>query len=156
MTIETEYMSFKNHWTISRRYDLKAHQQRSQRICCFSQAALLRFEVLWDLPLALRVVSPSLTDDSRFVVSALRLVAGAPSYSEGRQECPSRVWYSADIDAVKFTFHLLTDTPGGFQWGKYILLTLYSFPTHHQHLLSSGWLIWFRNTPVGTGPDFSR
>jgi len=45
-----------------------------------------------------------------------------PSYSEGRPECPPRVWYSPDIDASKFTLHILSDTPGVFQRLKYILL----------------------------------
>jgi len=48
-----------------------------------------------------------------------------PSYSEGRQECPPRVWYSPEIDASKITLHILSDTPGVFQWLKYILLMLY-------------------------------
>jgi len=61
---------------------------------------------------------------SRLIVGAPRLVAGAPSYSEGRQECPPRVWYSPEIDASKFTLHILSDTPGGLQWLKYILLML--------------------------------
>jgi len=50
----------------------------------------------------------------RHVIGAPRLVAGAPSYSEGWQECPPRVWYSPEIDASKFTLHILSDTPGGF------------------------------------------
>jgi len=45
-----------------------------------------------------------------------------PSYSEGRPECPPRVWYSPDIDASQFTLHILSDSPGVFQWLKYILL----------------------------------
>ena len=45
-----------------------------------------------------------------------------PSYSEGWQECPPRVWDSPEIDASKFALHILSDTPGGFQWLKYILL----------------------------------
>jgi len=45
-----------------------------------------------------------------------------PSYSECRPECPSRVWNAPEIDSSKFTLHHLSDTPGGFQWLKYILL----------------------------------
>jgi len=71
---------------------------------------------------ALPGLSPALPGAPRFVVGAPRLVAGAPSYSEGRQECPPSVWYSPEIDASKFTLHILSDTPGGFQWLKYILL----------------------------------
>jgi len=47
-----------------------------------------------------------------------------PSYSEGRPECPPSVWYSPEIDASKFTHHILSGTPGVFQWLKYILLML--------------------------------
>jgi len=45
-----------------------------------------------------------------------------PSYAECQMECPPRVWYSLEIDASKFTLHILTNTPGGFQWLKYIVL----------------------------------
>jgi len=45
-----------------------------------------------------------------------------PSYSEGQPECPPRVLYSREIDASKFTLHILSDTPGGSQRLKYILL----------------------------------
>jgi len=44
------------------------------------------------------------------------------SYSDGRPECPPRVWFSPAIDASKFTLRLLSDTPGGSKWLKYILL----------------------------------
>jgi len=45
-----------------------------------------------------------------------------PRYSEGRPEYPPRVWYSPEFDASKFTLHILTDTPGVFEWLEYILL----------------------------------
>jgi len=45
-------------------------------------------------------------------------------YTGGRQECPPRVWYSPGIDALKFTLHILSDTPAVFQWLIYILLIL--------------------------------
>ena len=38
-----------------------------------------------------------------------------PTYSEGRPECPPRVSYSPEIDASKFTLHIISDTPGDFQ-----------------------------------------
>ena len=60
MRIQPEYRSFKNRCTISSTYAFQAHQQRSQRRCCFSQNALLLFEVLPD---------------------AYRFVAGAPRCS---------------------------------------------------------------------------
>jgi len=63
-----------------------------------------------------------------------------PSYSEGRLECPPRVWYSPEIDSSKFTFHILSDTPGVFQWLKYILLMscdyLFSNRNISRHLVS--------------------
>jgi len=36
------------------------------------------------------------------------------------------VWYSPEIDASKFTLHILWDTPGGFYWLRNIVLTLYN------------------------------
>jgi len=71
---------------------------------------------------ALPGLSQALPGTPRVVVGAPRLVTGTPGYSEGRQECPPRVWYSPEIDPSKFTLHILSDTPGGFQWQKYILL----------------------------------
>jgi len=129
MRIQTEYSS----------YDFQAHQQRSQRRCCFSQTALLWFEVLPDMSLALPGLSLALPGLSlalpgapRLVVGAPRLVSGAPSYSEDRQECPPRVWYSPEIDASKFTLHILSDTPGGFQWLKHILLMCWQRDRPHR------------------------
>jgi hypothetical protein len=108
-------MSFKNHWTISSSYDFQAHQQCSQRRCWFSQTALLWLEVLPDLSPVLPGLSPELP-------GAPRLIVGAPSDSKSRQKWPPRVWYSPEIDASKFTLHIISDTPGGFQCLKYILL----------------------------------
>ena len=65
MRIQTEYLSFKNHWTISSSYDFQVHRQCSQRWCCFSHTALQWFELLlvWSpvlpgLSLVLPVLSP--------------------------------------------------------------------------------------------------
>ena len=138
MRKQSAYMSFNNRWTISSSYDFQAHQQRSQRRC-FSQTALLWFEVLPGLSSALPGLSPALPDAPRFTQSSLRRsdafpncsqslpvtpvpVIRDPSYSEGWPECPPRVWYSPEIDASKFTLHILSDTPGVFQRLKYILL----------------------------------
>jgi len=115
MRIQTEYRSFENRWTISSSYDFQAHQQSFQRRWCFSQSALLWFEVL-------PAISPVLPGLSLALPGAPRLVSGAPHYCEGRKECPSRVWYSPEIDTSKFTLHILSDTPGGFHWLRYILL----------------------------------
>jgi len=75
------------------------------------------FSVLPEMSPALPGLSPALPGAPRHVVSA-------PRYSEARQECPPRLWYSPEIDASKFTLQILSDTPGGFQWLKYILLML--------------------------------
>ena len=56
MRIHTEYISFKNHWTISSSYKFQAHQQSSQRRCYFPQTALQSFEVLPGLLSALQHV----------------------------------------------------------------------------------------------------
>jgi hypothetical protein len=37
------------------------------------------------------------------------------SYSEGWSECTHMVGYSPEIAQSKFTLHILSDTPGGFQ-----------------------------------------
>jgi len=75
-------------------------------------------------------MSPALPGFSPALPGPPKLVIGAPSYSEGRQECPPRVWYSPEIDASMLTLHILSDTPGGFQWLKYILLMM---PSHSPH-----------------------
>ena len=147
MRIQTEYMSFKNCWTISSSYNFQVHPRRSQRRC-FSQTADLWFNVLPDLSLpgmtsALADFSSALPDLSLVLPGAPKVLSGAlrcsqtyhnhshgtpvpvirdPSHSEGWPECPPRVWYSPEIDASKFTFHTFSDTPGVFQWLKYILL----------------------------------
>ena len=77
------------------------------------------------VPIALKVLSGALRHSQSYhnhshgtPVPVIRDL----SYSEGWQECPPRVWYSPEIDASKFTLHILSDTPGVFQWLKYILL----------------------------------
>ena len=154
MRIHTECMSFKNCWTISSSIDFQAHQQHSKRRCWFFQTALLWFEVLPELFLAFSCLSPALRGAPRLHVGAPRyflvwhkVLSGTlrrsqihcnhshctpipvirdPSYSEGRPKYPPSVWYSPEIDASRFTLHILPDTPGGFQWLKYILL-MYPF-----------------------------
>jgi len=127
---------------MSSSYDFQAHLQHSQRCCC-SQTALQWFEVLQGLSLALSDLSPALLAASRNVVGTPRVVTCTPtcsptdhnhshgtsiqvirdpSYSEGWHECPPTVWHSPEIDASKFTLHILSDTPGGSQWLNYILL----------------------------------
>jgi hypothetical protein len=47
-----------------------------------------------------------------------------PRYSEGRSECPPRVWFSPELDASLFTLHLLSHTPGDSDWLEYIVLII--------------------------------
>ena len=107
---------------------------------------------------------------SRVVVGAPRLVTGAPevlsgapkcsqtshnhsygtpvpvirdpSYSEGQPECPPMVWYSPEIDTSKFTLHILSDTPGGSQWLKYILLMYMWAWRGYLDPVTSSWLLF--------------
>jgi hypothetical protein len=65
-------MSFRNRCMISSSYEFQAHQQCSQRRCCFSQNAQLWFEVLPDAP--------------RFVAGAPRCSAMERDTSSGRRE----------------------------------------------------------------------
>jgi len=53
-----------------------------------------------------------------------------PSSSEGRLECPPRAWYSPENVTSKFTLHILSDTPGGSQRLKYILLMYLYYILH--------------------------
>jgi len=113
---------------MSSSYDFQAHLQCSQRRS-FSQTALLWFEVLPELSPALPGAPKVLSASPRCSQTYHNHSPGTPvvviwdpSYSEGRQECPPRVWYSPEIDASKITLHILSDTPGVFQWLKYILL----------------------------------
>jgi len=70
------------------------------------------------------------------------------SDSKGRPECPPRVWYSPEIDASKFTLHILSDTPAGFQWLKYSVLMYRGFklsvwfPNHFLHIMSINFRRW--------------
>jgi len=147
MRIQTEYMSFNNRWTISSSYDFPARQQCSLRRCWFSQSALLWFEVLSQACRRRSEAGRQRTQTCRWVTQMLPgapdVLSGTPrcsqiylnhsqrtpvpvirelSYSKGRPECPPRVWYSPELDPSKFTLRILSDTPGGSQWLKYILL----------------------------------
>jgi len=85
MRIQTECMSYKDRWTISSSYDFQAHQPCSQWCCC-SQTALLSFEVLSDLSLALSDLSQALPGVPRCSQACRRRFqilwtpAGMPSY----------------------------------------------------------------------------
>jgi len=61
---------------------------RYQRRCCFSQTALLRFEVLPDLLPALPCLAPALPGAPRLVVGAHRNVASAARCSQMHPDFP--------------------------------------------------------------------
>jgi hypothetical protein len=111
------------------------HQHRqmchghSQTYCWHSQTCRLRSQTCHQcsqvFPGAPKVLSGTL----RFTQSYHNYSHGTAtpvfkdrSYSKGWQESPPPVEYSAEIDASTFTLHILSDTPGGFQRLKYILL----------------------------------
>jgi len=61
-----------------------------------------------------------------------------PSYSKCRPGWTPRVWYSPEIDASKFTLRLLSHTPGGSWWLKYILL-MEEVTIRLKHIWRTGW-----------------
>ena len=97
---------------------------RSQACCWHSQACCQCSQVL---PGAPRVLSGALRctqTNHNNSHGTPRAVIRDPNHSKGQPECPPSVWYSPDIYPSWFTLHILSDTPGGFQWLKYILLML--------------------------------
>ena len=102
MRIQTEYMSFKNRWTISSSYDSQVHLEHSQRRCHFFQTALQWFDVLPDVSLAL-------PDAPRVVVGAPRLVVGAPRLVAPAPRC-SQVHLQFSL-ALRGVLKLITNTP---------------------------------------------
>ena len=114
--------------------------------CCWrSQACRQCSQMLPDAPKVLsglpRCSQTSHTQSHSTPVPVIK----DPSYSEGRQECPPRVWYCPEIDASKFTLHILSNTSGGFQWLKYIFLMQLSNSYRHvrfkifEHLIAGGY-----------------
>jgi len=94
---------------------------RSQACHQFSQACHWHSQVLPGAPKVLSgAPSCSQTYHNHSYGTPVPVIRD-PSYSEGQLECPLRVWYSPEIDASNFTPHILSDTPGGSHWLKYIL-----------------------------------
>jgi len=143
-------MSFKNCWTISSSYDFQAHQQRLHKRH-ISQTDQLWFDVLPGLSPAPPGAPWLVVGSPRLVTGAPKVLSGAPkcsqtyhkhshgtpvlairdpSCSEGRPDCPPRVWFPPEIDACEFTLRILSDTPGGFQWLQYILLMAGELTNH--------------------------
>jgi len=93
----------------------QAYRQHSQAYCRRSQVLPGAPKVLSGAPRCYQIYHNHSDGTSVAVIRE-------PSNSEGRPECPPRVWYSPEIDASQFTLHILSDTPGVIQWLKYILL----------------------------------
>jgi hypothetical protein len=107
MRIHTEYMSFINHYVISRSIDFHVHQQCAQRRCCFSQNALSLA-----LPGAPRHVisAPRLVvSDARIVVCTPRLVVGTPRLIVDAPRC-SQVHPNFSL-ALRGVHKYITNTP---------------------------------------------
>jgi len=95
---------------------------RSHACCWSSQACYQCNQVLPGAP-KVQSWAPKYSHTYHNICDGISVpVIIAPSYSEGRPELPPRVWYSPEIDASKFTLHILSDSPGGYQWLKYIML----------------------------------
>jgi len=102
MRIQTEYKSFKNHWTISSSYDFQAHQECSQR-WCFSQTALQWCEVLPGLCLALQCVPKLITITSMVFLCQLSEIQVTLSVNN-RSKLPGQ---------FRFQFHPKPDSGNG-------------------------------------------
>jgi len=74
------------------------------------------------------------------------------SYSEGRPESTPRVWYASQIDTSKFTLRIISDTPGVFQWLKYILMMCITVHRHRSVFSQAEWR-WWRESDIPTTAD---
>jgi len=136
MRIQTKYMGFNNRWTISSSY----HSRRTSSVP--KEDGVFRTLLCCDLRCSqnCRQRSHVFPGEPSFLPGPPRCSQiyhnhshGTPvpvirdlSNSKGWPECPPMVWYSPEIDASKFTLHILSDTPGGSQCLKYIVLMCYS------------------------------
>jgi hypothetical protein len=128
-------------------YSVSRH---SQTCPWHSQACCRHSQVLSGLSSALPGLSPVLPGAPKVLSGAPRCshtyqnhshgiavtVIRDPSYSEAWQECPPKVSYSPEIDTSKSSLHILLDSPGVYQWLKYILLMYYICETIPVHLKS--------------------
>jgi len=100
----------------------QVYRQRSKTCHWCSHASCRQSQVLPEAPKVLSGAPKcSQTCHNHFHGTRIAVIKD-PSYSLGELECPPRVWNSPEIDTSKFTLHILSDTPGGSQWLKYILL----------------------------------
>jgi hypothetical protein len=81
-----------------------------------SQTCHWRCQVLSGEPKILSV-TPSCSQTAHILCHGTPVpVIWDPSYSVDRQENTPRVWYFPELDPSKSTLHILTVTPGCFQW----------------------------------------
>jgi hypothetical protein len=139
-------MRFNNGWMIYSSYDIEAHSQCSQetsnvsrlpysdlrffqtgrqhtkvsclcsRVCC---RPLHLFADVYIICSGTEHCSQTYRNDFHGTHDS---VVGDLRYSEDWLECPPRVWYSPEIDAFKFTLHILSDSLGCSQRLQFILL----------------------------------
>jgi len=120
MSMQTKYVSCKHRWTISSNCDFPTHQQSSQRSCCLSQLALLWLEVLPDL-------SPALPCAPKLIsITPIVLLYQSSEIAVTLKANWNALLVSSEIDTFKFILHIHSDSPGGFQRLRYILLMDFS------------------------------
>jgi len=108
-------MSFKHHWTISSSYDVEMHWQRSKTRCCFSQTALLWFNMLPGMSLVL-------PGAPRLIISAPRIVTNAPRSSQVYLKATTSVQATMGFDHPGILVGQLPNTARGSQREKFIVL----------------------------------
>jgi len=111
MRIQTDYMSFKNRWTISCSYDFQAHLSFPKEDDVFPDCST----VIRRAP--------------RLVVGAPRLVVGAPrctqacrQHSQVHVKATASVQYTLGCDHPGIPVRQLSDTSRGSQTPRYIML----------------------------------
>lgn len=82
MRVQTEYMWFKTHWTISSSHNFQVHQQPSPGEY-FSQTALHQFKVLAGMLHVFWIIPTLVTSTSRLDADMRRVVTGTPGCSAG-------------------------------------------------------------------------
>jgi len=107
------------------------NQGISQNLFVISALLWRQFQVhpdfcpaLWRVPKLITITSFVHPYQSSEIPVTLVPFIRDPIYSEGWPACPLTVLYSPEIDASKFTLHILSDTPGVFQRLKCSLLMM--------------------------------
>jgi len=138
-------------------------RQRSQACCRRTQTCHRHSHVLQGAPKVLSgAPSCSQTYPNHSHGTSVPVIR-ARSYSKGRPERPPTVWYSSEIDASKFPLHILSDTPGGFQWLKLILLMKHHWDSSEhkvflkdgQHSSETCWMLYLQKEIMQREPTGS-